>query len=41
MLYLGEDANRDFCKKCKASRWKAKKKVQVTVVQVIKEKRLL
>ena len=26
MLYLGEDANRDFCKKCKTSKWKAKKK---------------
>jgi len=26
MLYLGEDANRDFCKKCKTSRWKAKNK---------------
>jgi len=26
MLYLGEDTNRDFCKKCKTSRWKAKKK---------------
>jgi len=25
-LYLGEDKNRDFCKKCKTSRWKAKKK---------------
>jgi len=26
MLYLGEYANREFCKKCKTSRWKAKKK---------------
>jgi len=26
MLYLGEDTNKDFCKKCKTSRWKAKKK---------------
>jgi len=26
MLYFGEDANRDFCKKCKTSRWKAKRK---------------
>ena len=26
MLYFGEDANMDFCKKCKTSRWKAKKK---------------
>jgi len=26
MLYLGEDTNMDFCKKCKTSRWKAKKK---------------
>ena len=26
MLYFREDANRDFYKKCKKSRWKAKKK---------------
>ena len=26
ILYFGEDANKDFCKKCKTSRWKAKKK---------------
>jgi len=26
MLYLGKDTNRDFCKKCKTSRWKEKKK---------------
>ena len=42
MLYLGEHANRDFCKKCKTSRWKAKeKKVQLIVLLVTKEKRFL
>jgi len=41
MLYLGEDANKDFCKKCKTSRWKAKKRVQLFVLQVTNEKKFL
>jgi len=28
-LYFGEEANRDFCKKCKTSRWKAKRKCTI------------
>jgi len=35
MLCLGEDANRDFCKKCKTYRWKAKKKIQTIMLRVI------